>query len=114
MSMTEHQAKRLGQLVTKARARKALSLRELALDVGINHSWLGYLESGRFLDPAPDRLARVAESLDIESAALERVTGGAVADGLPELRPYFRAKYDLTPQQVAKIERYIKHLRGSS
>ncbi|HXZ71576.1 MAG TPA: helix-turn-helix transcriptional regulator [Streptosporangiaceae bacterium] len=111
MSMTSSQARRLGLLVAKARGRKAVSLRDLAWQVGVHTSWLGRLEQGDFADPAPDRLARVAEALDIEPERIDRITKGAVADGLPGMRTYFRAKYALSPEQVAQIERYVNRLR---
>jgi hypothetical protein len=32
---------------------------------------------------------------------------GAVAESLPGIRTYFRAKYDLTSKQIERIEQYI-------
>ena len=31
--------------------------------------------------------------------------------GLPGMRTYFRAKYDLTPEQIAQVERYIARIQ---
>lgn len=108
MSMTPSQAKQLGRLIAKARARKGLSYRVLALQLGVAFGWLSELEDGRFVDPAPDRLARLAEVLDIEPSKIDRITQGSMADSLPEVRTYFRAKYGLTPEQSAQIERYVQ------
>lgn len=108
MSMTEHQAKQLGQVIAKARLRKRLSLRELEAQLGVPRSWLGYVEQGRSLSVAPDRLARLAEALDIEPARIDRITKGSVAGSLPEVRTYFRAKYGLTDEQANQIERYVQ------
>lgn len=77
-------------------------------------SWLGFLEQGRYVDPAPDRLARLAEILDIEPARIDRITKGAVAGSLPELRTYFRAKYNLTPEEIERVVRYIERLRRAA
>ena len=107
MSMTLAQAKQLGTLVAKARQRKGLSYRVLATQLGVAYGWLSELEMGRFLDPAPDRLARLAEALDIAPDRIDRITKGTVADSLPEVRTYFRAKYGLTPAQSEEIERYV-------
>jgi len=106
--MTPAQAKQLGSLIAKARTRKGLSYRALALQLGVAFGWLAELEAGRFVDPAPDRLARLAEALDIEPARIDRITKGSMADSLPEVRTYFRAKYGLTPEQSAQIEHYVK------
>ncbi len=111
MSMTNAQAKQLGTLIARARLRQNRSLRELAAALGVHSSWLGFLEQGRFLDPAPDRLARLAQALDIAPGRIDRITKGAVSEGLPDMRTYFRAKYDLTPEQAAQVERYVERLR---
>lgn len=114
MSMTAAQARQLGAVIAKARARQGVSVRVLAARLGVNASWITHLEAGRFLDPAPDRLAAVAEALDIDSARMDRITRGAVSEGLPALGTYFRAKYDLTPAQIERVERYVKRLRGGA
>lgn len=108
MSMTPAQAKQLGSLIAKARIRKGLSYRALATQLGVAYGWLAELEMGRFLDTAPDRLARLAEVLDIEPSRIDRITKGTVADSLPEVRTYFRAKYGLAPEDIERIERYVE------
>jgi transcriptional regulator with XRE-family HTH domain len=112
--MTEAQARALGTLIAKTRIKQGLSTRELAATVGVAKGWLAGIEAGRFLEPAPDRLARLSDVLDIEPARIDRITKGAVAEGLPDSRTYFRAKYDLTPEQIDKIERYLERLRRAA
>jgi len=115
MSLTIIQAQRLGELITKARAKKGLTQASLTAELDVAAGWLAGLEQGRFLDPSAERLARIAEVLDIEPKRIERITKGRVTDRLPEMRTYFRAKYDLTPEQIDRIERYIARLqRGPS
>lgn len=114
MGMTPTQAKQLGAVIAKARAKKGLSIRELAAQLEVHASWVGFLEQGRYVDPAPDRLARIAELLDIDASRMDRLTRGAVSEGLPELRTYFRAKYDLTPEEIEQVERYVRRLRSKS
>jgi transcriptional regulator with XRE-family HTH domain len=112
MSLTTNQAKRLGSLITKARLQQGIRQTALAARLGVASGWLAGLEAGRFLDPSPDRLARIAETLDIEPSRIDRITNGTVAGSLPGMRTYFRAKYDLKPEQIDRIERYIKRLHG--
>lgn len=114
MGMTPSQAKQLGTVVARARARKGLSLRELATELGVATAWIGFLEQGRYVDPAPDRLARIAEVLDIEPGRIDRLTKGAMTAGLPAPRAYFRAKYDLSAEQAEQVERYIERLRRAA
>jgi transcriptional regulator with XRE-family HTH domain len=112
MSMTAGQAKQLGALIARTRIRKQLSLRALASRSGMTASWIAHVQAGRFLDPAPDRLARLAEALDIEPSKIDRITKGSMAGSLPELGTYFRAKYDLSPAEIAQVERYVRRLRS--
>jgi transcriptional regulator with XRE-family HTH domain len=111
MSMTLAQARKVGELIAKARARKELSTRALAAQLGVAIGWITELENGRFLDPAPDRLARLAEALDIEPGRIDRLTQGAITAGLPTPRVYFRSKMSLTPEETDKVLRYIDKLR---
>ena len=112
MGMTPNQAKQLGAVIAKARAKNGWSIFELASRIGAPKSWVGFLEQGRFVDPAPERLAQIAELLDIKASRMDRLTRGAVSEGLPELRTYFRAKYDLSPEQIKQVERYVHQLRS--
>lgn len=114
MSMTQAQARKLGELIASARAKKGLSTRGLATELDVAYGWITELENGRFLDPAPDRLARLAEALDIDPNRIDRIMRGAMADGLPGAKAYFRAKYDLSPEDIAKVERYIERLRSAA
>jgi transcriptional regulator with XRE-family HTH domain len=107
MTMSATKAKELGSLVARARARKGLSTRKLAAQIGVSNAWISRLESGWFLDPSPALLARLAEALDIEPEKIDELMPGAVADSLPGIRTYFRAKYDLSPEQVEQIVKYM-------
>lgn len=108
MSMTQAQATQLGKLIAAARIKKGLSLRDIEDRLGIARAWLGRLEQGQTLSVVSDRLARIADLLDIEPARIDRVTKGAVAGGLPEVRTYFRAKYGLSSADVEQIEQYAR------
>lgn len=114
MSLTTIQAQRLGALIAKARMRKGIAQTALAAQLAVAAGWLAGLEQGRFLDPSLERLTRIAEALDIEPKQIERIMGHSVASGLPGMRTYFRAKYDLTPVQIDRIERYISRIQKGS
>ena len=114
MSMTPTNAKRLGRIISNARKRRHLSIRGLADQLGISFAWLKQLEDGQYLDPSPDRLARIAEALEVEPSSVDRLARGAVSDSLPELRTYFRAKYQLRQEEIDKMERYFERLRRAA
>lgn len=109
--MTDAQARKLGAIVNRARSRKGLSLREAAAKVGISYVWLNDLEGGRYSDPAPDRLARLAEVLGIDPVAIDRVNRDVLANSLPDVRTYFRAKEGLSPKQLDEVEATLQRLR---
>src|SRR6266852_5433599 len=104
--MTGSQAAQLGALIAKARQAKGLTFAQLSELTGYATGWLLRLERGDYEEPAPDRLARLAELLDIPPEKLNRATRGRVADSLPSIDTYFRAKYSLSPEQAERIERY--------
>lgn len=114
MSMTQHQAQQLGRLIASARARKKLSTRALALAAGLSLAWIAELEAGKYLDPAPDRLARLAAVLDIEPSRIDKLTKGAMTGGLPEPKVYFRAKLALSQEESDKVMRYIERMRRAA
>jgi transcriptional regulator with XRE-family HTH domain len=112
--MYQAQATQLGQMIAAARHRKGLSLRDLEQQVRVSRAWLGHLERGVSLSVPPDRLARLADVLELEPTELDRFTVDTMADSLPPLGTYFRAKYDMTPSEIDRLERYVRRLRGPS
>lgn len=115
MTMTLVQARDLGRMIRTARKRKGLSKRELAWQISVDPSWLVRVERGEYMNPAPDRLARIAELLEIDPERMDRLTGMTMGETLPGMRTYFRAKYDdLTPEQIERIERYVERLRRAA
>jgi transcriptional regulator with XRE-family HTH domain len=116
--MNGTQAARLGRLLAQARRNKGLSLRAAAHQARVDFAWLSRLEQGRYQQPAPERLTRIAEALGIDPERIDRVTQGHVSGSLPGVRTYFRSKYELTGEEIDEIERVVddikrKHERGN-
>jgi len=109
--MTEVQARELGRLFKQARRTRKLSLRALDELAGVSYGWLGRLERGQMIAPAPSKLTRVAEVLGIAPERIDRITRGRVSRDLPPIRTYFRAKYQLTPQEITQIEELFDQIR---
>jgi transcriptional regulator with XRE-family HTH domain len=109
--MNDAQAVRLGRLLAQARRNKSLSLRAAAEIAGVEHIWLTRVEQGLFNQPAPERITRVAEALDIDPERIDRITKGHVSNNLPGVRTYFRAKYDLTAEEIDQIEHTVTEIR---
>ncbi|HEV3322350.1 MAG TPA: helix-turn-helix transcriptional regulator [Solirubrobacteraceae bacterium] len=109
--MTEAQARELGRLFKQARRTKKLSLRALDELSGVTYGWLTHLEHGKIMAPAPSKLTKVAEVLGIPPERIDRISRGQVSRELPTIRTYFRAKYQLTPKEITKIEELFDQIR---
>jgi transcriptional regulator with XRE-family HTH domain len=102
--MTEVQARELGRLIKRARRARRLSLRAVDELTGASYGWLGRLERGQMIAPAPSKLTKVAEVLGIPPERLDRITRGKVSSDLPAIRTYFRTKYKLNPHEITQID----------
>lgn len=109
--MTKAQAQQLGKLIARTRERRKVTYRHLAGEIGADPTWIVRLEQGAFASPAPERLFRLAEVLDIDPERIDRITRGAVSGSLPEVRTYFRSKFDLSDDGIGKIENLLAELR---
>jgi transcriptional regulator with XRE-family HTH domain len=110
-NMNDSQAAKLGRLVAEARTRKGFSLRAAAEIAGVPFLWLSRVEHGAFNQPAPERLTRLAEMLEIDPERLDRVTGGHLSSSLPGVRTYLRSKYELTPEEIDQIEQTVNEIQ---
>ena len=101
---------RLGKFLSKARADKGVTLRDLETASGVEYSYIGRLERGEVATPDPTKLVKLARALDIE---IEDVyaAAGYTNPALPEFAQYLRSKYDLHDTEVGEIERYFERLR---
>jgi transcriptional regulator with XRE-family HTH domain len=104
--MTEADAVHLGRIVRAARQDHGLSTPQLAEAVGIAQSNIVRLEQGHVESPSPVVLQRIATELDLPLTQLYRLAGIPV----PALRPYLRADYGLSDQDVAQVQAYIQEL----
>lgn len=109
--MTQRQAQHLGRLVQKARQAKGLTLRDIEDQTGISFAWVYQLERGTYQQPAPERLARLAELLDIDPERIDRLSRGQVSAALPTMRTYLRTKYDMTTEDIARVEKMVSRIR---
>jgi transcriptional regulator with XRE-family HTH domain len=109
--MTEVQARELGRLFKQARRKRKLSLRAVDELSGVTYNWLARLERGKMKAPPPSKLTKVADVLDIPPERIDLITRGQVSRELPPIRTYFRAKYQLTPKEITKIEELFDRIR---
>lgn len=109
--MDDQQAKNLGQILRERREELGLSLRQLGRKAGLSDVTVLRFEQGAYAAPAPDKLAKVAEALEMSLADVYALADYAVPNDLPNLKPYLRTKYrDLPHGDIDAIERYAERL----
>jgi transcriptional regulator with XRE-family HTH domain len=101
----------LGKLLREARLKARLSQAQLAETIGISRPFLSQLESGRYLQPAPETLQRIAEVLSISREDLYALTGYTAPSGLPDFRAYLHAKYALPDAAIDELSDYFEFIR---
>lgn len=109
--MTEKQLKALGKLLAETRTKQGLSFRQLGEMAGVDSAWILRIERAEYPEMSPYKLAAVVDSLGLNAERVDRLTGGYLRETLPSSRVYFRARYNLTPEQTEQIEAEITQLK---
>jgi transcriptional regulator with XRE-family HTH domain len=112
-TMDDKRAKQLGDLLRTKRRQLGLSTRALSDLADVPDSTIVRIENGMFAAPAPDKLARIADALDIPLADVYAIAEYAAPKQLPTLQPYLRAKYGhMTDREVKNVTNYVTELLG--
>jgi transcriptional regulator with XRE-family HTH domain len=102
--MDRKQAKKFGAMVRDRREELGISTTELARLVGTRDSTISRIELGAFATPRPDKLAGLAEHLQLSMADVFAAVGYVVPTDLPSCEPYLRSKYPELPEAaIAEI-----------
>lgn len=109
-AMNQAQAKRLGTLLRKRRREMDLSFRDVAEASGVHHTTILRLEAGENLTPSADKLARVAQALELQVAEIYALAGFAAPDQLlPNPTLYLRTKYrNLSDRRLTAITKDVE------
>jgi transcriptional regulator with XRE-family HTH domain len=102
----------LGRLLKRHRLAAGLSLEVLGRATGMESSTVHRIETGRIAAPSPQYLQRLASALGTEVEDYFALAGYFTPHGLPGLRPYLRAKYDLTDAVAGEVEDYVSWLQS--
>ena len=102
----------LGRLLRDARLKAHISQAKLAATIGISRPFLSQLESGKYLQPAPAVLQRIASTLDISLDNLHAWTGYTAPSGLPDYRAYLYAKYGLPDEVINELADYFEFVQS--
>lgn len=109
--MSPDQSKNVGAFIRSRREALGYSTRELARRSGVEQSVLVRLENGTTQFPRTERLAALAQALEVNLADVLAAGDYLAAGELPTPRPYLRTKYPGLPDvAVDQVDRYIARL----
>lgn len=109
--MDQKQAKELGRKLRERRAALGMSLRQLEEQSGVFNVTIMRIERGDSSEPSAEKLARLAEALELPLADVYAMADLAVPTELPSFKPYLRTKYrGLPAEDVEAIEKYASRL----
>lgn len=109
--MDERQAKELGQKLRERRESLGMSLRQLEEKSGVFNVTIMRIERGDSTEPSAEKLARLAEALDLPLADVYAMADLAIPAELPSFKPYLRTKYrELPTEDIEAIEKYAAKL----
>lgn len=108
----EHNETQLGNALRAARARAGLTVRKVAERADMTPATVTRLETGQIDKPRPEHLKRLARVLDVDLEDLYALAGYLMPEGLPELKPYLRAKYGLGDRALEQLDEYFQALRA--
>jgi len=103
---------KLGHLLKQHRLAAGISLEALARTTKMDASTVHRIETGQITAPSPQNLQRLASALGTEVEDYFALAGYFTPHGLPGLRPYLRAKYDLTDTMASEVEDYVSWLQS--
>ncbi len=112
--MTTSSSEQLGKFIHSHREAKGLSMRALAADAKVDFSYIAHLERGSRVQPSQAVLRRLAGALGVQPDDLFTLAGYQLPEELPTLAPYLRAKYDLSDDAVAELERLFDEVSQRS
>lgn len=96
----------LGGLIRAERERQGLSLRQLGRLVGVDASAVLLWERDETV-PRGKHIAALSRALELPAHDLMSRTGAEFPSDLSLLPAMLRAEYDLPPEAISDIERYI-------
>ncbi len=95
--MDEAQAKALGAMLRRRRHALGLTVRQIEAATGIPNTTVSRIETGSFKAPRPDKLAKIAQALDLSAGELFAQAGYLEPGDLPDFATYLATKHPELP-----------------
>lgn len=109
--MSTDNLQRFGTVLKLERTKAGLTVRALAAASGLTAATVSRLETGQIERPRPEHLQSLSRALEVDVEDFYALAGYLMPEGLPELRPYLRAKYGLPDQAARQLDEYFQALR---
>lgn len=108
---------KLHLVIKSLREEKQLTQEQLAEKAGLTRGYISRLEAGDYTDGSPTikTLQKIAEGLFLPLEFILNKAGITKEDyinGNKNAGLVLRAKYDLTEEQIKKVEKYISTIKG--
>ena len=104
----------LGDALRSRRIAANLTIRQLAIQSGLVGSTVSRLETAQIDSPKPEHLQQLARAFGCDVEDFYALAGYLMPEGLPELRPYLRAKYGLDEAASRRLEGYFRALQDQT
>jgi len=113
--------KRFGATIRALREAQQISLRKFADKVGISPTYLSKVERDDFPPPGEDTIKKIAGALGQDPDELLALAGKVSSD-LPaiiqqrprQLATFLRTAGELTPEELAKLTKYVEKMKRPS
>lgn len=110
--------KNFGATIRELREGQQISLRKFADKVGISPTYLSKIERDEFPPPGEETVKKFAEALNQDADELLALAGKVSSD-LPaiiqqrprELASFLRTASALSPEEMAKVTKYVEKLK---
>jgi transcriptional regulator with XRE-family HTH domain len=99
----------LGGLIRSGREAQGLSYGQLAELIGATKSMVYGWEHDRFV-PKAKSLAALARVLELSTTELTTLSGADYPHDAPSLPAMLRAEYDLPPEAIEQVQRYVERM----
>jgi len=111
--MDESQAKALGAMLRRRRHALGLTVRQIEAATGVPNTTVSRIETGSFKAPRPDKLAKIAQALDLSAGELFAQAGYLEAGDLPDYGTYLATKHPEIPDdERARLSDHFCELLG--
>jgi transcriptional regulator with XRE-family HTH domain len=110
--------KKFGATIRALREQRQISLRKFADKVGISPTYLSKVERDEFPPPGEETIKQIAEALGQDPDELLALAGKVSSD-LPaiiqqrprELASFLRTAGELTPEELARLNKYVERMK---